>query len=57
MRSGSQRRPGVAGLTVMAVTQAKQAPGWRLEQPEPGLLNWTLPSGRRYTVAPEPYPA
>jgi Domain of unknown function (DUF222) len=37
--------------------QAKQAPGWRLEQPEPGLLTWTLPSGRRYTIAPEPYPA
>jgi Domain of unknown function (DUF222) len=36
---------------------AKQALGWRLEQPEPGLLTWTLPSGRRYTVAPEPYPA
>jgi Domain of unknown function (DUF222) len=37
--------------------QAKQAPGWRLDQPEPGLLTWTLPSGRRYTVTPEPYPA
>jgi hypothetical protein len=37
--------------------QAKQQPGWRLDQPEPGLLTWTLPSGRRYTTAPEPYPA
>jgi hypothetical protein len=36
--------------------RAKQAPGWRLEQPEPGTLIWTLPSGRRYTVTPEPYP-
>jgi hypothetical protein len=36
---------------------AKQALGWRLEQPEPGLLTWTLPSGRRYAVAQEPYPA
>ena len=36
--------------------QAKQAPGWRLDQPEPGTLIWTLPSGRRYTVTPEPYP-
>jgi hypothetical protein len=36
---------------------AKQAHGWRLEQPEPGLLTWTLPSGRRYTTTPEPYPA
>jgi hypothetical protein len=37
--------------------QAKQAPGWRLDQPEPGTLTWTLPSGRRYTTTPEPYPA
>jgi hypothetical protein len=37
--------------------QAKQAPGWRLEQPEPGLLTWTTPSGRRYATAAEPYPA
>ena len=37
--------------------QAKQAPGWHLEQPEPGTLSWTTPSGRRYTVNPEPYPA
>ena len=37
--------------------QAKQAPGWQLEQPEPGLLTWTLPSGRRYATTPEPYPA
>ena len=35
--------------------QAKQAPGWRLDQPEPGTLIWTLPSGRQYTVTPEPY--
>jgi hypothetical protein len=36
--------------------QAKQAPGWRLHQPEPGNLIWTTPSGRSYTVRPEPYP-
>jgi hypothetical protein len=36
--------------------RAKQAPGWRLAQPEPGILIWTLPSGRRVTVTPEPYP-
>jgi Domain of unknown function (DUF222) len=36
--------------------QAKQAPGWHLDQPEPGTLTWTLPSGRRYAVMPEPYP-
>ena len=37
--------------------RAKQTPGWHLDQPEPGMLTWTLPSGRRYTTAPEPYPA
>jgi hypothetical protein len=36
--------------------QAKQAPGWRLEQPEPGVLIWHLPHGRSYAVRPEPYP-
>jgi hypothetical protein len=25
-------------------------------QPEPGILIWTLPSGRQVTVTPEPYP-
>jgi hypothetical protein len=37
--------------------QAKQAPGWHLSQPEPGLLTWTTPSGRHYTTAAETYPA
>jgi len=37
--------------------QAKQSPGWRLEQREPGILTWTLPSGRTCTVTAEPYPA
>jgi hypothetical protein len=30
--------------------EAKQTPGWRLEQPTPGKLIWTTPSGRRYRV-------
>jgi hypothetical protein len=37
--------------------QTKQAPGWRLDQPQPGVLTWTTPSGRRITTTPEPYPA
>ena len=37
--------------------QTKQAPGWHLDQPHPGELIWTLPSGRQVTVTPEPYPA
>jgi hypothetical protein len=36
--------------------QCKQAPGWHLEQPEPGVLIWHLPHGRSYTVRAEPYP-
>jgi hypothetical protein len=36
--------------------RAKQCPGWHLDQPEPGLMIWTLPSGRRYVTRPEPYP-
>jgi hypothetical protein len=37
--------------------QAKQAPGWRLEQTEPGRFTWTLPSGRRLSTTPGHYPA
>jgi hypothetical protein len=36
--------------------QAKQAPGWHLDQPIPGELTWTAPHGRSYATAPEPYP-
>jgi len=36
--------------------QVKQAPGWHLTQPAPGLLTWTAPHGRSYTVTPDPYP-
>jgi hypothetical protein len=36
--------------------RAKQAGGWRLEQLEPGFLTWTMPHGRKYRTAPQPYP-
>ncbi len=36
--------------------QAKQAHGWHLTQDQPGILTWRTPSGRTYTVTPEPYP-
>jgi hypothetical protein len=36
--------------------QAKQAQGWRLLQPSPGVLVWGLPHGRRYLVTPGVYP-
>jgi hypothetical protein len=36
--------------------RAKQAPGWHLAQDTPGVMTWTLPSGRSYTTRPAPYP-
>ncbi len=36
--------------------RAKQAQGWRLEQPSPGDLIWWLPHGRTYQAEPDPYP-
>ena len=37
--------------------RAKQAEGWRLEQPEPGVLKWRTPAGRTYTTTPTRYPS
>jgi Domain of unknown function (DUF222) len=34
----------------------KQAHGWTLDQPEPGIMTWTTPTGRRYTTRPTDYP-
>jgi hypothetical protein len=36
--------------------QAKQAQGWWLDQPEPGVLIWRLPHGRSYRAEPGRYP-
>jgi hypothetical protein len=36
--------------------QTKQARGWHVTQPEPGVLIWTTPSGRSYTNTTEPLP-
>ncbi|HVT71222.1 MAG TPA: DUF222 domain-containing protein, partial [Trebonia sp.] len=35
--------------------KAKQAPGWRVEQSAPGVIRWTLPSGRTHTTRPTAY--
>ncbi len=35
--------------------RCKQAGGWHLEQPEPGVLAWHTPSGRTYTTTPTQY--
>jgi Domain of unknown function (DUF222) len=37
--------------------RCKQAEGWRLEQPEPGVLIWRTPAGRTYATGPTQYPA
>ena len=37
--------------------RAKQAEGWHLDQPEPGVLRWRTPSGRTYATKPTEYPA
>jgi hypothetical protein len=34
---------------------AKHAPGWHLEQTQPGVMRWTTPSGRTYTTHPTQY--
>jgi uncharacterized protein DUF222 len=35
--------------------RCKQAPGWHLEQPEPGVMTWTTPAGRSHTTKPTIY--
>jgi Domain of unknown function (DUF222) len=35
--------------------RCKQAEGWWLDQPEPGVLVWRVPSGRTYTTTPSEY--
>jgi hypothetical protein len=36
--------------------RCKQSEGWWLKQPAPGVLRWTVPSGRQYTTHPDTYP-
>jgi len=35
--------------------RCKQAQGWRLDQPQPGVLTWHTPTGRTYTLTPTQY--
>jgi hypothetical protein len=35
--------------------RCKQAPGWHLRHPQPGVMRWTTPSGRTYTTTPTVY--
>jgi hypothetical protein len=34
----------------------KQSRGWSLTQPEPGIMIWQTPAGRRYVTGPTQYP-
>ncbi len=36
--------------------RCKQSEGWRLEQPEPGVMVWTTSAGRKYITRPDSYP-
>ena len=36
--------------------RCKQAEGWSLDQPEPGVLVWRTPSGRTYVTTPTEIP-
>ena len=36
--------------------RSKQAEGWWLDQPEPGVLKWRAPSGRSFATTPSVYP-
>jgi hypothetical protein len=36
--------------------KVKQSPGWMLQQVSPGVMTWSTPAGRRYTVGPSQYP-
>ena len=37
--------------------QIKQHPRWHLDQPVPGTLTWTTPTGRTYTTQPDSHAA
>jgi hypothetical protein len=34
----------------------KQAQGWQLHQPSPGVMTWRTPAGRRHTILPSQHP-
>jgi Domain of unknown function (DUF222) len=36
--------------------RCKQSAGWQVEQPQPGVMIWTTPAGRKYRTVPDAYP-
>jgi hypothetical protein len=59
---GMAQRPNLRGRTCECNIgpvcrrhqKAEQAPGWHLDQPEPGVMTWRLPSGRVYQTTGDP---
>jgi hypothetical protein len=55
----STGKPGIGIIHTSAQCKrhhhAKHAPGWKLQQPQPGVMRWTTPSGRTYTTHPTQY--
>ena len=51
-------RPGYPTLAPLCRHhhRCKQAEGWQLDQPEPGVLRWRTPAGRRYVTTPTEHP-
>ncbi len=45
-----------ARVDSMSDEMTQKAEGWRLEQPEPGVLRRRTPAGRTYTTTPTAYP-
>jgi hypothetical protein len=45
-------RPDVRNHASVATSPG---PGWKVEQPQPGIFRWTLPSGRTHTTHPTTY--
>jgi hypothetical protein len=35
--------------------RCKQAPGWNVEETQPGVVRWTTPAGRTHTTTPTVY--
>jgi hypothetical protein len=36
--------------------RCKQSEGWRVRQPQPGVMIWTTPAGHEYRTTPDAYP-
>jgi hypothetical protein len=55
--SGAGPANATSGPSAGATTKPSRPPAgiWHLEQPEPGVMTWRLPSGRVYETVGDPY--